>query len=57
MFKYPHYSVKILAEALVLVMENNWMRFGDIAVQYLTEIAMGMAPAPAIVNLYLLMWP
>ena len=51
-FKYPHYPSKALVEALILVMENNRMRFGDIVTQQLAGIAMGMAPAPAIANLY-----
>ena len=52
MFKYPHYPAKALVEALALVMKNNRMRFGDIIAQQLTGIAMGMAPAPVIANLY-----
>lgn len=33
-------------------MENNRMRFGDIIAQQITDIAIGMAPGPAIANLY-----
>ena len=51
-FKYPYYPAKALVEALTLIMKNNRMRFRDIAAQQLTRIAMGMAPAPAIANLY-----
>ena len=46
------YPAKALVEALTLIMKNNRMRFRDIAAQQLTRIAMGMAPAPAIANLY-----
>ena len=41
-----------LVEALTLVMKNNRMKFGDIIIQQLTGIAMGMSPAPAIANLF-----
>ena len=33
-------------------MKNNRMRFGDIIVQQLKGIAMGMSPVPAIANLF-----
>ena len=52
MFKYPHYPAKALVEALILVMQNKRMRFGDIIAQQLAGIAMDMAPVPAIANLY-----
>ena len=51
-FKYPHYPAKALVEALTLIMKNNRMRFGDIIAQQLMGIAMGMALALAIANLY-----
>jgi len=50
--RFPHYPAKALVEALALVMKNNRMRFGDIIVQQLKGIAMGMSPAPAIANLF-----
>ncbi len=43
---------KALLEALELVMLNNLMRFGDIIVKQISEIGMGMSPAPTIANLY-----
>ena len=46
------YSATALLEAIKLVMFNNRMRFGDIIVQQLSGIAMGMSPAPTIANLY-----
>ena len=55
-FKYPHYPAKALVEALILVMQNNRMRFGDIIAQQLAGIAMGMAPAPAIANIYVALY-
>ena len=50
--RFPHYPAKAPVEALALVMKNNRMRFGDIIVQQLKEIAMGMSLAPAIANLF-----
>jgi len=50
--RFMHYSVSALLEALVIVMKNNSMRFGDILVKQLIGIAMGMSPAPTIANLY-----
>ena len=50
--KFPHYHAKALIEALIIVMKNNRFRFGDLLVKQLIGIAMGMAPAPTIANLY-----
>ena len=50
--KFSHYSPRALIEAIKIVMRNNRMRFGDIIVQQLRGIAMGMFPAPSIANLY-----
>ena len=50
--RFPHYPAKALVEALALVMKNNRMKFGDLFVQQLIGIAMGMSPAPTIANLY-----
>ncbi|KAL7536462.1 hypothetical protein ACHAWF_005469 [Thalassiosira exigua] len=49
---FPHVVVEALIEALVLVMKNNRMKFGDLFVLQLIGIAMGMSPAPTISNLY-----
>ena len=43
---------KALASALKIVMNNNQMKFGDIFVQQLQGIEMGMLPAPTIANLF-----
>ena len=48
--RFPHYPAKALVKALHLIMKNNRLRFGDIIVQQLKGIAMGMSPAPAIAN-------
>ena len=50
--RFPHYPAKALVEALALVMKNNRMKFGDLYVQQLIGIAMGMSPAPTIAILY-----
>jgi hypothetical protein len=50
--RFPHYPPKALVAAIKLVMNNNRMKFGDIFVQQLKGIAMGMSPAPPIANLY-----
>ena len=49
---YPHLKPKALTEALQLVMKNNRMRFGNLYVHQHKGIAMGMAPAPSIANLF-----
>ena len=49
---FQHYTSKTLIEALIIVMKNNRMRFGDILVKQLMGIAMGMSPAPTIANLF-----
>ena len=48
-FNYP---CKALVQALIIVMKNNRMTFGDVFVQQLAGVAMGMSPAPPIANLY-----
>ena len=48
-FNYP---TEALIEAITIIMRNNRMNFGDIIVRQLIGIAMGMAPAPPIANLY-----
>jgi len=50
--EFPHYPPKALVAALKIVMNNNRMKFGDIFVQQLRGIAMGMSPAPTIANLF-----
>ena len=50
--KFSHYPAKALLEALTLVMCNNRMKFGDIIAHQISGIAMGMAPAPTIANLF-----
>ena len=50
--KYPHLKPQALIEALNLVMYNNRMKFGDLYVHQHKGIAMGMAPAPSIANLF-----
>lgn len=51
--KFPHISSPTaLVDAITIVMKNNRMKFGDIIVQQHKGIAMGMAPAPTIANLY-----
>ncbi|KAL7525018.1 hypothetical protein ACHAWF_001173, partial [Thalassiosira exigua] len=49
---YPHLRVEALIKALTIVMRNNRMRFGNLVVLQLLGIAMGMAPAPTIANLF-----
>ena len=48
-FSYP---TEALIEAITIILENNRMNFGDIIVRQLVGIAMGMAPAPPIANLF-----
>jgi len=50
--RFGHYNTSALVEALILVMKNNRMRFGDLLVKQLMGIAMGMSPAPTIANLF-----
>ena len=50
--KFPHLSPTPLVEALKIVMLNNHMRFGDLYIHQHKGIAMGMAPAPSIANLF-----
>ncbi|KAL7527818.1 hypothetical protein ACHAWF_002316, partial [Thalassiosira exigua] len=50
--QFPHYPAKALVEAIKIIMRNNRMKFGDIIVKQLIGIAMGMAPAPTIANLF-----
>ena len=49
---FPHYPAEALVEAIKIIMRNNRMKFGDIIVRQLVGIAMGMAPAPTIANLF-----
>ena len=48
--RFVHYNTSALLEleALILVMQNNRMRFGDLLVKQLMGIAMGMSPALTI---------
>ena len=50
--RYPHLHPQALIEALHIVMHNNRMKFGDLLVHQHKGIAMGMAPAPSIANLF-----
>ena len=50
--QYPHIKPTALIEAIHLVMNNNRMRFGDLFIHQHKGIAMGMAPAPSIANLF-----
>ena len=50
--RFKHYHVSALIEAIIIVMKNKIMRFGDIVVRQLSGIAMGMMLAPTIANLY-----
>ena len=50
--KFQHYSSATLIEALIIVMKNNRMSFGDLLIKQLIGIAMGMSPAPTIANLF-----
>jgi hypothetical protein len=50
--QFPHISTTALIEALHIVMHNNRMKFGDIFTHQHKGIAMGMAPAPSIANLF-----
>ena len=50
--KFPHLKPTALIEAINIVMKNNRMRFHDTIVHQHKGIAMGMAPAPSIANLF-----
>lgn len=50
--KFPHLKPKALIEAIDIVMNNNRMRFNNLYVHQHKGIAMGMAPAPSIANLF-----
>ena len=50
--KFPHLKPNALIEALDIVMNNNRMHFNDLIVHQHKGIAMGMAPAPSIANLF-----
>ena len=50
--QFPHIYPRALLSALHIVMHNNRMRFGNLYVHQHKGIAMGMAPAPSIANLY-----
>jgi hypothetical protein len=45
-------SPQALVEAIAIVMKNNRMRFGDLIAHQHKGIAMGMAPAPTIANIF-----
>lgn len=50
--RFPHIKPNALIEAIDIVMNNNRMRFDDLIVHQHKGIAMGMAPAPSIANLF-----
>ena len=50
---FPHYNPDMLIKAITIVMYNSRMRFGDIVVKMIRGVAMGMAPAPPIANLFM----
>ncbi|KAL7527911.1 hypothetical protein ACHAXR_002185 [Thalassiosira sp. AJA248-18] len=50
--RFQHYPAEALINAIIIIMKNNRMRFGDIIVRQLIGIAMGMSPAPSLANLY-----
>lgn len=50
--QFPHIKPAALIEAIDIVMNNNRMRFGTSIVHQHKGIAMGMAPAPSIANLF-----
>jgi hypothetical protein len=52
MERYPHLCPAALVEALHIVMHNNRMKLGNLLVHQHKGIAMGMAPAPSIANLF-----
>jgi len=50
--QFPHLKPHALIDALHLIMHNNRMRFGNLYIHQHKGIAMGMAPAPSIANLF-----
>ena len=50
---YPHLLPQALVKAISIMMKNNRMRFGDLIAHQHKGIAMGMAPAPIISNIYI----
>ena len=50
--QFPHIKPAALIDAIDIVMNNNRMRFGEFTVHQHKGIAMGMAPAPSIANLF-----
>jgi hypothetical protein len=50
--RYPHLRPAALVEALHIVMHNNRMKFSNLFFHQHKGIAMGMAPAPSIANLF-----
>ena len=51
--RFPHYEPDMLIDAIKIVMYNSRMRFGDIIVRMIRGVAMGMAPAPPLANLFM----
>ncbi len=51
--KYQHLKPKAVIEALHLVVHNNRMKFGNLIAHQHKGIAMGMASAPSIANLFI----
>jgi hypothetical protein len=49
---WDKYDCKAIEEALNIVMRNNRMQFGDLIFRQTRGVAMGMAPAPTITNLF-----
>ena len=52
--KFRHYSPKALIKAIKIVMHKNIMRFGDIIMEQLRGITMGLSPAHSIANRYVI---
>ncbi len=50
--KFPHLKPTALIEAIKIVMNNNQIHFNNSIVHKHKGIAMGMAPAPSIANLF-----
>lgn len=50
--RFPHLKPRALIEALDIVLHNNRMRFDGLLIHQHKGIAMGMAPAPSIANLF-----
>ena len=51
--RFPHYDPDMLIDAIKIVMYNSRMRFGDIIVCMICGVAMGMAPATPLANLFM----